>query len=168
MPGRWRVPVVVLIGLLMALSLIAPHIGIVGQGIGRSLIPTGLLFSQIQAAAVGPYDLVLLGLGINVGYLGIGLQQLGLVAGFASFWVLATEDVNRWIYRVAVVSGWLLALSAPIVLSGWSLIASSGAPALLGWAWLPTLIAGLALIVVGRRSRERIDRSWYVTKPELQ
>lgn len=168
MPHRARVPVVVAIGVLMALSLVAPHIGIAGQGIGRSLIPTGLLFSQVQAAAVGPYDLVLLGLGINVGYLGIGLQQLSLVAGFASFWVLATEDVNRWIYRVAVVSGWVLALSAPIVLTGWSLIAASGAPALLGWAWLPALLAGLGLIVVGRRSRERIDRSWYVTKPELQ
>ena len=117
---------------------------------------------------MGPYDLTLLGLGINVGYLGIGLQQLSLVAAFASFWVLATEDINRWIYRVAVISGWVLALSAPIVLTGWSLIQASGAPALLGWAWLPALVAGLLIIVVGRLSRERIDRSWYVTKPELQ
>ena len=168
MPTRWRVPVVVVIGVLMAVSLVAPHIGIAGQGLGRSLIPTGLLFSQIQASEVGPYDVVLLGLGINVAYLGIGLQQLALVAAFASFWVLATEDINRWIYRVAVVSGWVLALSAPIVLTGWSLIRASGAPALLGWAWLPALVAGLMIIVVGRRSRERIDRSWYVTKPELQ
>jgi len=168
MPTRWRVPVVVVIGLLMALNLVAPHIGIAGQGLGRSLIPTGLLFAQIQAPAVGPYDVVLLGLGINIAYLGIGLQQLALVAAFASFWVLATEDINRWIYRVAVVSGWVLALSAPIVLTGWSLIRASGAPALLGWAWLPALVAGLMIIVVGRRSRERIDRSWYVTKPELQ
>lgn len=161
-------PVVAAIGVLMALSLVAPHIGIAGQGIGRSLIPTGLLFSQVQASAVGPYDQVLLGLGINVGYLGIGLQQLSLVGAFASFWVLATEDINRWIHRAAVVSGWVLAVSAPLALTGWALIASSGAPALLGWAWLPALLAGLALIVVGRRSRERIDRSWYVTKPELQ
>lgn len=168
MTPRARIVAVVAIGVLMAVSLVAPHIGIAGQGIGRSLIPTGLLFSQVQASAVGPYDQVLLGLGINVGYLGIGLQQLSLVAGFASFWVLATEDINRWIYRVAVASGWVLAASAPIVLTGWSLIASSGAPALLGWAWLPALLAGLALIVLGRRSRERIDRSWYVTKPELQ
>ncbi|HEY5784635.1 MAG TPA: hypothetical protein VIT65_07655 [Microlunatus sp.] len=168
MPIRWRVPVVVVIGVLMAVSLVAPHIGVAGQGLGRSLIPTGLLFSQIQASAVGPYDVVLLGLGINVAYLGIGLQQLALVAAFASFWVLATEDINRWIYRVAVVSGWVLALSAPIVLTGWSLIRASGAPALLGWAWLPALVAGLMIIVVGRRSRDRIDRSWYVTKPELQ
>lgn len=156
------------IGVLMAVSLVAPHIGIAGQGIGRSLIPAGLLFSQVQAAAVGPYDPVLLGLGINVGYLGIGLHQLSLVAGSVSFWVLATEDINRWIYRIAVASGWVLAASAPIALTGWSLIASSGAPARLGWAWLPALLAGIALIVVGRRSRERIDRSWYVTKPELQ
>ena len=82
---RARVPVVAAIGVLMALSLVAPHIGIAGQGIGRSLIPTGLLFSQVQASAVGPYDQVLLGLGINVGYLGIGLQQLSLVGAFASF-----------------------------------------------------------------------------------
>ena len=39
---------------------------------------------------------------------------------------------------------------------------------LMGWAWLPALLAGLGLIVVGRRSRERIDSSWYVAKPELQ
>ncbi|HEY5979094.1 MAG TPA: hypothetical protein VIT41_05600 [Microlunatus sp.] len=168
MPVRWRVPVVVGIGVLMAMSVVAPHLGIAGQGLGRSLIPTGLLFSQVQPAAVGPYDLALLGLGINVAYLGIGMQQLALVAAFASFWVLAAEDINRWIFRVVIIAGWVLALSTPITLTGWSLIRASGAPALLGWAWLPALIAGLAIIVVARRSRERIDRSWYVTKPELQ
>ena len=169
MPTRWRVPVVVGIGVLMAVSVVVPHLGIVGFGLGRSLIPAGMLFSQVLAGAIGPdFDLPLLAFGINVGYLGIGLQQLGLVMAFASSWVLATEDLNRWIYRAAVIAGWLLTLSAPTTVLAWLVIRASGAPGLLGWAWLPAGIAGVALIVVGRRSRERIDRSWYVTKPERQ
>jgi hypothetical protein len=162
------VPVAVGIGVLMLVSLALPHVGITGQGLGRSLIPAGMLFSQVQAAAIGPYDLPLLALGINLTYLGIGLHQLGLVMGVASFWVLATEDINRWIYRVAVVAGWLLLASGPIAVTGWLVLRGSGAPAVLGWAWLAALLAGLVLVLMARRSRERIDRSWYVTRPELQ
>jgi hypothetical protein len=166
---RWRVPVTIAIYLLLLGGLVLPHLGIIGHGMGRSLIPAGMLFSQVQIAAIGAeFDAGLLGLGINVGYLGIGLHQLGTLLAVASVWVLATEDINRWIYRIAVVGGWLLTASAPIAALGWVLIRTSGAPGLLGLAWLPALIAGLCIIIVAWRSRERIDRSWYVTKPELQ
>lgn len=169
MPNRWRLPVVLVLYLLLGASLALPHLGVAGTGFGRSLIPTGMFFSQVQVSVFGPgLDVGLLGLAINVAYLGIGLHQLGLLLTVPSLWVFATEDINKWIYRIVVVGGWLLAGSVPILLIGWLLIRSSGAPALLGWAWLPTLLAGLAIIIIGRRSRERVDRSWYVTRPELQ
>ncbi|MDN5762896.1 MAG: hypothetical protein L0H41_11330 [Microlunatus sp.] len=166
---RWRVLAAVGIAALLLLSLGLPHVGIAGAGLGRSLIPAGMLFSQVQPDSLGvALNLPRLSLGVSVTYLGVGLHQLGLVMALASFWVLAVEDINRWIYRVAVIAGWLLAASAPAVVIGWLLLRDSGAPALLGWAWLAALLAGVAIIVLARRSRDRIDRSWYVARPELQ
>lgn len=167
--ARARVLVTVGIYVLLLAGLVIPHLGITGQGLGRSLIPAGMLFSQVQAGNVGAqFDPILLGLGINIGYLGIGLHQLGLMLALASVWVLAVDELNRWIYRAAVIAGWMLLVSAPIVVTGWVLLRASGAPGLIGVAWLTALLAGLAIVILARRSRERIDRSWYVTKPELQ
>lgn len=169
MPRRWRVPAVLALYLVLLVGLALPHLGIADRGFGRSLIPAGLYLSQVQIAAVGPgFDAGLLGLGINVGYLGIGLHQFGLVLAVVSIWVLATEDINRWIHRLAVVAGWLLTVSAPVVLTGWLLLRASGAPGVLGAGWLAALVSGVGIVVLCRRSRERIDRSWYVAKPELQ
>ncbi len=81
---------------------------------------------------------------------------------------MATNDMNRWLFRIVVILGWMLAISVPLVVNGWILMVIAGAPAILGWAWLPTLAAGLGTIIFCRRSRDRVDRDWYVARPELQ
>jgi len=48
-----------------------------------------------------------------------------------------------------------LAISVPLVLNGWIMMLIAGAPVVLGWAWLPTLAAGLAVIFACRWSRDR-------------
>ncbi|MBA3528662.1 MAG: hypothetical protein H0T91_05020 [Propionibacteriaceae bacterium] len=160
---------VVAIGVLLVLSLVLPHVAVRGAGLGRSLLPAGFYFVNVQPAAFGAsVDASLLAFGFNVAYLGLGLHQFGLVLALTSFWCLYPEDINRWIWRIMVIGGWMLALSAPQVIAGRLLIGEAGVPATLGLAWVPALLSGLALIIYGRRSKDRIDRSWYVTRPELQ
>ena len=38
-------------------------------------------------------------------------------------------------------------------------------PTLLGYAWLPTLLAGLIMVIGGRLARKRMVSTWYWEKP---
>ena len=164
-----RVLLLVGIYLLLLLGIFLPHLGIAGLGRGRSLIPAGHFLSQVPIDSIGHgFDVWTLGFGVTVGYLGIGLHELGLLLALPAVWALAPEEINRWLYRMAAIGGWLLLLSGPTVVFGWQLIRDSGAPGLLGWAWLPTFCAGLAVVITTRQARKRIDDTWYVTRPELQ
>ncbi|MCW2804513.1 MAG: hypothetical protein JWN06_2730 [Propionibacteriaceae bacterium] len=157
------------IGLLLFLSLVLPHVGIQDQtGPGRSLLPAGVYFLNVQAAAFGPAGSSALAFALNVTYLGIALHQFGLLLALVTFWIVAAEDINRWLWRMMVVAGWLLAVGAVISVVGGVLIGAAGVPALLGYAWLPALLAGVALIISARRAKDRIDYSWFQARPELQ
>lgn len=165
--GRRRWLVVALGGLLF-LSLVLPDIRLIGQaGYGRSLLPTSFYFLHVQASDVSTAHVGGLALGLNVTYLGLGLHQLGLLLAVATFWVLYPDDINRWIYRLLVIGGWLLALSAPFLIAGRILIARAGVPVTLGAAWLPVLVSGVTIVVAARRARDRIDNTWYLAGPEL-
>jgi hypothetical protein len=54
--------------------------------------------------------------------------------------MIPAEDVGKWLRRLLLVAGWMVAASAAFVLSGWQLIASSGSPDVgIAWAlpWSP-------------------------------
>lgn len=156
------------IGGLVVLSVVVPNLTLVGSGADRWLLPTSQLFLIVQAKYVPATDYGLLDLALNLTYLGLALNEGAVLLAVLTLWTMATNDMNRWLFRIVVILGWMLAISVPLVLTGWILMLIAGAPASLGWAWLPTLAAGLATIIFCRRSRDRVDRDWYVARPELQ
>ena len=106
-------------------------------------------------------------MGISITYLGLAFQQVGLLTGLASFWVLIVEDVGRWTRRVVMVSGVSLLLGASTVILGYQLLTSAGVPTLLGYAWVPTFFAGLIMVIGGRLARRRLVTTWYWESPEI-
>jgi hypothetical protein len=66
-----------------------------------------------------------------------------------------------------LVSGVSLLLAASTVILGYQLLNSVGIPTLLGYAWLPTLLAGLVMIIGGRLARKRLVSTWFWEKPEV-
>jgi hypothetical protein len=137
---------------------------------GRSLIPAShffLIANPNAEAFSGAKSVADAGIGISVTYLGLALQQIGLLTGVASFWVLMVEDVGRWTRRLVLVSGVSLLLGASTVILGYQWLNSAGIPTLLGYAWLPTLLAGLIMIIGGRLARKRLVSTWFWEKPEV-
>ena len=81
--------------------------------------------------------------------------------------MLASAGVGRWIRRLTLVSGWLLAISAVLTVTGYQLLEGAGVPSRLGVAWVFALVAGVILVLGGLAARKRLDSTWYWTKPDL-
>jgi hypothetical protein len=158
--------------LLMIMSAVVPHVLVEAATVlaGRSLIPATRFFlianpnAEAFQAATSVADA---GLGISITYLGLAFQEIGLITGLASFWVLIVEDVGRWTRRLVMVSGVSLLLGASTVVLGQQLLTNAGVPTLLGYAWLPTLLAGLIMIIGGRLARKRMVSTWFWESPEI-
>ena len=60
-----------------------------------------------------------------------------------------------------------LLLSASTVVLGYQLLTNAGVPTLLGYAWIPTLLAGVIMVVGGRLARKRLVSTWYWENPEI-
>jgi len=166
-----RTPWVVLLVLLMAASIFTPTIGVqAATEFGRSLFPASAFFLAAQAGgpAFGPVTSIdSLAAGLNLAYFGLSFQHVGLLLGVAFCWVLAVPDVGRWVRRLALVGGWCLAVSAPVVIIAYQQIQGGGVAAYLGVAWVFSLLAGLVLIVGARLAKSRLDSTWYWSKPDL-
>ena len=156
--------------LAMLLSAVLPHVGIRGfDGYGRSLIGASRFFvaAQPDAAGFGAVSVGRLAFALDITYLGLAAQQIGLLAGLGSFWSLAAATLGRWIRRLALLSGWLLALSAVLVVTGYRQLEAAGVPSRLGVAWAFTLLAGIVMVGGALEARKRLDSTWYWTKPDL-
>ena len=82
-----------LVVLLMILSVVTPHLMVVAatEIAGRSLIPASRFFLLAQADAegfAGGVSIPAVAFAINVSYFGLALQQIGLLTGVVSVWVL--------------------------------------------------------------------------------
>jgi hypothetical protein len=158
--------------LLMIMSAVVPHVLVEAATVvpGRSLIPATRFFLIANPNAEGfqaATSVADAGLGISITYLGLAFQEIGLITGLASFWVLIVEDVGRWTRRLVMVSGVSLLLGASTVVLGQQLLTNAGVPTLLGYAWLPTLLAGLIMIIGGRLARKRMVSTWFWESPEI-
>jgi hypothetical protein len=158
--------------LLMITSAVLPHVMVQAATLvpGRSLIPASRFFliaNPNAEAFQGATSVAAVGVGISITYLGLAFHQIGLITGIASFWVLIVEDVGRWTRRLVMVSGVSLLLSASTVVLGYQLLTNAGVPSLLGYAWLPTVLAGLIMVVGGRLARRRLVSTWYWEGPEI-
>lgn len=169
--ARLRIAVTIFTAACMIASVLAPHITVVEvSSYGRSLIRVGTFFLRADANAEGwgpAVDRPTLAAGIGITYYGIALQQAGLVLSAFSIWALLTEGVGRWVRRIALVAGWMLTLSAPLVVTGWRLLNQSGVPTQLGVAVLFTLLSGMIMVIGARLAKRRLDSTWYWSKPDL-
>jgi hypothetical protein len=156
---------------LVIAGVLLPHVAVESAaGDGRSLVWAVHFLVNVDSTAPGfgpDVDRVQLAVAINVIYLGLAAQQVGTVCALGSFWVLAQEDVGRWMRRILMVAGWSLAFTAPLILTGYSFLIASGVPGYLGTAWLAALLAGLIIITGGLAARKRLSSTWYWTRPEL-
>jgi hypothetical protein len=84
-----------------------------------------------------------------------------------TFWVLIAEDVGRWVRRFVMLAGVLLILGTSTFLFGYHELLVADVPTLLGIAWLPTVLAGITLLVGGFRARDRLDSTWFWETPEI-
>jgi hypothetical protein len=158
--------------LLMIMSAVLPHVLVEAAAVvpGRSLIPASRFFliaNPNAEAFQSATSVVDVGMGISITYLGLAFHEIGLITGLASFWVLIVEDVGRWTRRLVMVSGVSLLLGASTVVLGYQLLTNAGVPTLLGYAWLPTLVAGLIMVIGGRLARKRMVSTWYWESPEI-
>lgn len=156
------------LGALIVFSALLPGIMLVGSTTGRWLLPTADFFLKVDPRSVPSTDPGLVDLGINITYLGLALNQGGVFLAVLTLWTLATNDMNKWLYRIVVILGWFLAISVPLVLNGWLLMSQGGAEVELGYAWPVTLAAGLGTIFACRRAKTRVDGDWFAARPELQ
>ena len=158
--------------LLMIMSVVVPHVLVEAATVvpGRSLIPATRFFliaNPNAEAFQGATSVAGVGMGISITYLGLALQEIGLITGVSSFWVLIVEDVGRWTRRLVMVSGVSLLLGGSTVVLGYQLLTNAGVPTLLGYAWLPTLLAGLIMVIGGRLARKRMVSTWFWESPEI-
>ena len=112
---------------------------------GRSLLPASKFFLNAQAGAegfAGGTSIRGRGAALNTTYIGLALQQIGLLLAVVSAWGLIMEDVGRWIRRLAFAAGVALVLGASTTGVGYLQLVNAGIPSLAGIAWLPTLVAG--------------------------
>ncbi len=158
-----------LAALLMVLSALLPHVGVADfREYGRSLIPASRFFikAQADAPAFAGLDLTGVSAGLNVTYVGLAAHEVGLLMALFSAWSLAAETLGVWVRRFVLLSGWFLALSAVISITGYQLLAASGVPMLLGSAWVFALLGGLVMILGGMAARERVDQTTYLAALE--
>ncbi len=158
--------------LLMIMSAVLPHVMVEAATLlpGRSLIPASRFFliaNPNAEAFQGATSVAAAGMGISITYLGLAFHQVGLITGVVSFWVLIVDDVGRWTRRLVMVSGVSLLVGASTVIFGYQLLTNAGIPTLLGYAWIPTLLAGLLMVIGGRLARKRLVSTWYWENPEI-
>src|SRR6187200_449477 len=120
--------------LLMIMSALLPHI-MVQEALelpgGRSLLPASYFFLKANPNALAfseANSVADAGMGISITYLGLAFQQVGLLTGLGSFWVLIVEDVGRWSRRLVMVSGVSLLLGASTVILGYQLLINARVP----------------------------------------
>jgi hypothetical protein len=158
--------------LLMIMSAVLPHVLVQSATVlpGRSLIPATHFFLIANPNAEAFQEATSVadaGMGISITYLGLAFQEIGLLTGVASFWVLIVEDVGRWTRRLVMVSGVALLLGASTVVLGYQLLVNAGIPTLLGSAWLATLLAGVIMVIGGLLARKRMVTTWFWESPEI-
>jgi hypothetical protein len=98
------------------------------------------------------YDLAL-----NFAAAGPGLQQIGTVVAALTCWALLTEEINRFAWWFLHLSGYPLVLAPVALLVGDVLLRRLDVPMSLGPGWVPSLLAGVLVLVATWRARPRID-----------
>lgn len=85
------------------------------------------------------------------------LQQLGSLMAVATVWGLFFEEINKFLWWPLHLAGYLL-IAVPVPLFvGASMVRDTGVTIGIGPGWLPSVLAGVVILVTTLRSRSRID-----------
>ena len=91
--------------------------------------------------------------------LGVGptLQIFGSLVAAATCWGLFYDEINKFFWWPLHLSGYLL-IAVPIPLFiGLNMVRDLRVDASLGTGWIPAVLAGILILVVTLRARDRID-----------
>ena len=96
-------------------------------------------------------------LAFNVLWVGPTLQIFGSLVAAASCWGLFYDEINKFFWWPLHLSSYLL-IAVPIPLFiGLGMVRDLGVNASVGPGWIPAVLAGVLILVVTLRARNRID-----------
>lgn len=96
-------------------------------------------------------------LAFNVAGVAPVLQQLGSLLAVATVWGLFFDEINKFLWWPLHLSGYLLvAVPVPLFI-GAGMVRETGVTIGVGPGWVASVLAGVVILAVTLRSRDRID-----------
>jgi hypothetical protein len=124
------------------------------------LFGAAAVLNGIDPTYLPSYDVAVrsqMNLAFNVIGLAPGLQEIGTLVAAATCWGLFFDEINKFFWWPLHLSGYLL-LVVPIPLFiGLQLLRANRVVVSAGPAWVPAVLAGLLILIVTFRARNRID-----------
>ncbi len=161
----------ILLGIFAGLSIIGfflPGVAIIARPPTYRWLPgTAMSFFSVTSDKLTGVNNQTIGFGFFVTFLGLTMWVLGFMITMISGWILASADLNGFLWIFLLVGALLLGFSVPTVVAGKVFMDAAGAPTTLGLAWIPALISGIGIMVWTLHGRKFIERTSYDVRPEL-
>ena len=153
---------------LIVIGFFLPNVAIVSRPPTLRWLPgTAMSFFSVTSDKLPGADPNSVGFGFFLTFLGLSMWVLGLMVTLLSAWILASADLNGWLWMLLLIGSLLLGFSVPTVGLGTFFLDAAGAPTSLGLAWIPTFIGGFSLMVWTLHARKFIERTYYDVRPDL-
>lgn len=124
------------------------------------LFGAGGLLNGIDPSYMPSYDVAVrpqMNLAFNVIGLAPGLQEIGTLVAAATCWGLFFDEINKFFWWPLHLSGYLLVVVPLPLFVGLYLLRASRVTVSAGPGWVPAVLAGILVLVVTFRARNRID-----------
>lgn len=168
LPRRLRGILLGVFALLSVLGFFLPNVAIIARPPTLRWLPgTSMSFFSVTSDKLTGVNAGTIGLGFFVTFLGLTMWILGFMITLISAWILASADLNAWLWILLLVGSLLFGFSVPTVVAGKVFMDAAGAPTTLGLAWIPGAIAGISIMVWTLHGRKFIERTYYDVRPDL-
>lgn len=168
LPRRMRGVLLGVFALLSVLAFFLPNLAIISRPPTLRWLPgTAMSFFSVTSDKLPGVDVGTIGIGFLVAFLGLTMWVLGFVMTIVSAWILASADLNGWLWVFLLIGALLYGFSIPTVVAGKVFMDGALAPTTLGLAWIPGGIAGISIMVWTLHARKFIERTYYDVRPDL-
>lgn len=168
LPRKARGILLGVIGLMLAVSFFLPNVAILSRPPSYRWLPgTAVSFLEVTSRSVPTADPDTVGLGFTVTFLGLGVWQLGLLMVVLSAWILASAEVNRWLWVFLLIGSIFLTFGISTTVLGKVALDAARAPTTIGIAFWVAFPAALALLIWTLHARSMVDRTIYGVRPDL-